>query len=301
MVAVLISPFGYFNPLAPRGARPGRRRRHAAGPAFQSTRPSRGETRAGCSGGALNSISIHSPLAGRDFDRPANCFKRHNFNPLAPRGARRMAKYKPMRIYRISIHSPLAGRDQGVSVIPRPTPYFNPLAPRGARRRRAGGPWPRSDFNPLAPRGARRRQDHLRQRRERISIHSPLAGRDCPPWRRRSACSSYFNPLAPRGARRGCRAPGRSRIDFNPLAPRGARRRPPCSTNRKHIFQSTRPSRGETIGTAWPSVVASLFQSTRPSRGETASPASASARPLYFNPLAPRGARRCDVVTVISE
>ena len=62
------------------------------------------------------------------------------------------------------------------------------------------------------------------------------------------------------------------------------------------IFQSTRPSRGETLQparhtSAW------KFQSTRPSRGETCSGVRCVFCVSYFNPLAPRGARRAGLQT----
>ena len=168
----------------------------------------------------------------------------------------------------ISIHSPLAGRDGPTISPPPPLNDFNPLAPRGARPHDVHLYSGARDFNPLAPRGARRAAaqatciggsfqstrpsrgetvgSHIVTPAQRISIHSPLAGRDgvrfsagCPP--------SDFNPLAPRGARprikvhssgitrfqstrpsRGetwCSCSGGSPSrDFNPLAPRGARR-----------------------------------------------------------------------------
>ena len=146
-------------------------------------------------------ISIHSPLAGRDL-RPGECRPcRSDFNPLAPRGARlsremitgtegkKFQSTRPSRgetlggwvrvfAIRISIHSPLAGRD-GI---------HNAL----------GKIW-YSNFNPLAPRGAR-----------------PRAGRE-------QRAVSYFNPLAPRGARPARASPLCRQGDFNPLAPRGAR------------------------------------------------------------------------------
>ena len=78
----------YFNPLAPRGARPGISGHSGHREGFQSTRPSRGETKTIEEQGLVLKISIHSPLAGRDVTLG-----------LAADGSL------------ISIHSPLAGRD----------------------------------------------------------------------------------------------------------------------------------------------------------------------------------------------
>ena len=56
--------------------------------------------------------------------------------------------------------------------------------------------------------------------------------------------------------------------DFNPLAPRGARHKAKIVRSMKKLFQSTRPSRGETC------------------HGKTL-----MMEENHFNPLAPRGAR----------
>ena len=126
----------------------------------------------------------------------------------------------------------------------------------------------------------------------RISIHSPLAGRD------------LGNRLAQVVA-----------FLFQSTRPsRGETKRFPCSSSINHKFQSTRPSRGETRARLIQIRIPKEFQSTRPSRGETEyygcvkdspnisihSPLagrdifSASVAMTYgnFNPLAPRGARR---------
>ena len=79
----------YFNPLAPRGARPLRPRTSAAVTVFQSTRPAWGETTLAASG------ATKSPY----------------FNPLAPRGARLNIDCVRGVHTLISIHSPRVGRD----------------------------------------------------------------------------------------------------------------------------------------------------------------------------------------------
>ena len=123
---------------------------------FQSTRPSRGETGADVAllhqlhisihsplaGRDTNrvhdkvrvTISIHSPLAGRDREHREQFSAGSDFNPLAPRGARRCVVLRTFFLKR----------------------HFNPLAPRGARHEYPGSAsGPPNDFNPLAPRGAR--------------------------------------------------------------------------------------------------------------------------------------------------
>ena len=172
---------------------------------------------------SANSISIHSPLAGRDIES----FKNSNAD------------------IGISIHSPLAGRDlwSGASIVrkklfqsTRPSrgetfsamrastllSNFNPLAPRGARQALASFvflAWGISIHSPLAGRDFPK--PAIIQRKH-ISIHSPLAGRDTRRFKRRQGLGN-FNPLAPRGARRRSMRPFLSAHDFNPLAPRGAR------------------------------------------------------------------------------
>ena len=169
----------YFNPLAPCGARLAWIDEQINASLFQSTRPVWGETVGLVSLRALQKIiSIHSPRAGRDGEKRGAKIERRNFNPLAPCGARPSSAGTAARIF-----------------------HFNPLAPCGARPHAgkifSGG----RDFNPLAPCGARPEADWFAPRKtvfqstrpvrgetwrslyaifstEKISIHSPRAGRD---------------------------------------------------------------------------------------------------------------------------
>ncbi len=59
---------------------------------------------------------------------------------------------------------------------------------------------------------------------------------------------------------------------------------------RRSRFQSTRPARGETFHRRCPSFQKE-FQSTRPARGETMRQITHYVFAVYFNPLAPQGAR----------
>ena len=215
-------------------------------------------------------ISIHSPLAGRDSGRSRQSGGLDNFNPLAPRGARRFlvfpiplrqvyfnplaprgarhpADERHQRCDHISIHSPLAGRDGSDRKYRLPLKDFNPLAPRGARQKvlkKAGG---------LCE----------------ISIHSPLAGRDGAHEHEIDMIMRFQSTRPSRGETHAGGTGGRGKSHFNPLAPRGARPR-------------RSPSR----------LTSATFQSTRPSRGETALAGISSPPMTDFNPLAPRGARR---------
>ena len=123
-----------------------------------------------------------------------------------------------------------------------------------------------------------------------ISIHAPLAGRDCHIGR--TAARVYnFNPRAPCGARQhtmsaiptlsciSIHAPLAGRDfrwkeflqaagNFNPRAPCGARLHASRHNRREILFQSTRPLRG---ATQYRDITISktTFQSTRPLRGAT--------------------------------
>ena len=174
------TPARYFNPRAPRGARrhqavcrtvqiqisihAPREGRDREAPyqkgvkiAFQSTRPARGATRA--KGGAPLWSTNFNPRAPRGARRRAAAFRsplRH-FNPRAPRGAR-----------------PTLPKQRRSA-----KKNFNPRAPRGARPGR--GCIDAAfvcDFNPRAPRGARPQCFLQIQLLPHISIHAPREGRD---------------------------------------------------------------------------------------------------------------------------
>ena len=117
--------------------------------------PLAGRDYAKSGGRAVCGISIHAPLAGRDSD-PWSCSAR------TP----------------ISIHAPLAGRDTLSPGTALPRADFNPRAPCGARLSQL--PQVRScrKFQSTRPlRGATLR-DHTGHLVPAISIHAPLAGRD---------------------------------------------------------------------------------------------------------------------------
>ena len=189
----------YFNPRAPCGARQGvhmkneylsgfqsTRPLRGATPelygcydtfAFQSTRPLRGATSVRDEGDGHVSISIHAPLAGRDWEKfcsapglyisihaplagrdalvSSSCGGALDFNPRAPCGARRASR-GVKRPVEISIHAPLAGRDSSGERFFFGDGDFNPRAPCGARPFLAWFASPSWHFNPRAPCGARR-------------------------------------------------------------------------------------------------------------------------------------------------
>ena len=151
-------PWIYFNPRAPCGARP-------AGP-----QGPKGDT----------GISIHAPLAGRDFPALYSIRQCFYFNPRAPCGARlpwsnsfqRWLKFQSTRPLRgatsfpnlqsvsllISIHAPLAGRDLSLCSGITLRPLFQSTRPlRGATLTDGAVITLDLHFNPRAPCGARRK------------------------------------------------------------------------------------------------------------------------------------------------
>ena len=84
--------FADFNPPAPCGAGPLIRYWAQMEMQFQSTRPLRGGTILRGAAEDARKISIHPPLAGRDYDVEASHAPRQYFNPPAPCGAGRSGR-----------------------------------------------------------------------------------------------------------------------------------------------------------------------------------------------------------------
>ena len=106
---------------------------------------------------------------------------------------------------------------------------------------------PGSYFNPRAPYGARHAAATGITLPMLISIHAPHTGRDLPT----------------------ASIPARPQLHFNPRAPYGARPDAQSCIVQEERFQSTRPIRGATVGSANVRSHIYLFQSTRPIRGAT--------------------------------
>ena len=146
---------------------------------FQSTRPSRGETRGNYTYINDFTISIHSPLAGRDnYDRSEEVTETIFQSTRPSRGETDIDIMKgckvigfqstrPSRgetddtqceeeILVISIHSPLAGRDFRAALNLYKNNVFQSTRPsRGETYNALTGLSLTANFNPLAPRGAR--------------------------------------------------------------------------------------------------------------------------------------------------
>ena len=214
-------------------------------------------------------ISIHAPREGRDSGFNLSIGGKDNFNPRAPRGARR---WRPSR-------RPLRAT------------YFNPRAPCGARRRLTRSPVSGSVFQSTRPMRGATSTHNLFITRTCISIHAPHAGRDgmsrcshpAQPSISIHAPHAGRDPAAPKqkalvllisihaphaGRDRGMDLKSRLEWNFNPRAPCGARPTTSAQAHSHITFQSTRPMRGATCQQQ-SLAYTQIFQSTRPMRGAT--------------------------------
>ena len=167
----------------------------------------------------------------------------------------------------ISIQAPLTGRDlisEGTASTNTTFQSTRPL--RGATTVRGRSVPVLRYFNPRAPCGARRSTLRRHHQRRRISIHAPLAGRDCR-WSRWPD-GWYISIHAPL-AGRDTAGEFRERCDLE--------------------FQSTRPLRGATLDKISADYTRE-FQSTRPLRGATCTAPRAPFAPVIsiHAPLAGR-------------
>ena len=242
----MVGDGGHFNPRAPCGARLRGAGRAAEIKPFQSTRPLRGATVRDRIHAWCGEISIHAPLAGRDFSSASGYCPRPYFNPRAPCGARPFlaAVASPSSYFnprapcgarpgisrtlqpraRFQSTRPLRGATVADLAFRHGPIHFNPRAPCGARRRRAVKLAVKEpDFNPRTPCGVRL------ARLDFLAVHT-----------------GYFNPRTPCGVRRfHALTFGRSYY-FNPRTPCGVRRRMAYRRRRQTPFQSTHPLRGAT-------------------------------------------------------
>ena len=105
------NPFRDFNPPAPRGARLAMLPTIPFDDAFQSTRPSRGETPVSRETITIPRFQSTRPSRGETRSTRTMRQSGKNFNPPAPRGARLHLCWYHLVRWKISIHPPLAGRD----------------------------------------------------------------------------------------------------------------------------------------------------------------------------------------------
>ena len=193
-------------------------------------------------------ISIHAPHTGRDRRCDGDCFM----------------------VTIISIHAPHTGRDHGLQRQLLRQEGFQSTRPiRGATPFLYTLPLPRLYFNPRAPYGARRQTVLRRPCGWIISIHAPHTGRDRYTLHPRTAPQRISIHAPHTGRDSSCRTTGAGFCtNFNPRAPYGAR-----------------------LCFCFALVIRLIFQSTRPIRGATKGSAVGKAIYRYFNPRAPYGAR----------
>ena len=148
-------------------------------PPFQSTCPARGTTRV-CIAAANQNLRFQStcPARGTTFDDTGFSTATRDFNPRAPRGARR--PIKTSGIYHAN---------------------FNPRAPRGARLLQKMQVPAQKTISIHVPREGHDVEIIKPVEPTPISIHVPREGHDLAP-NLPSLATLYFNPRAPRGARR---------------------------------------------------------------------------------------------------
>ena len=147
----------YFNPRAPRGARPKHLHRAQAQREFQSTCPARGTTQTGGGKCPVSFISIHVPREGHDWLDNINLgitqaisihvpreghdaattdaeYKRHRFQSTCPaRGTTLFAYSHHLIVNNFNPRAPRGAR-LGFILTALCGVYFNPRAPRGARQ-----------------------------------------------------------------------------------------------------------------------------------------------------------------------
>ena len=145
----------------------------------------------------------------------------------------------------ISTHTPHAGRDLGYFILIQLTHNFNSHAPCGARPTSSGSIPPACAFQLTRPMRGATRYSAAAHLAASISTHTPHAGRDQPPARRKVVSHEFQLTRPMRGATHL-----RQAFDF------------------RRKFQLTRPMRGATAFCLDTSAL-SVFQLTRPMRGAT--------------------------------
>ena len=193
--------YRYFNPRAPRGARPRRYRVFDCDARFQSTCPARGTTPPKLGVIGSDAISIHVPREGHDSSLQstdisrlpfqstcpargttwvciAAAYQNFGFQSTCPARGTTPRRANAAKSVLISIHVPREGHDGIIT---------------GIRARI-------TDFNPRAPRGARPGCFCYAVRCQTFQSTCPARGTTRRDFTANTS-SSHFNPRAPRGAR----------------------------------------------------------------------------------------------------
>ena len=146
---------------------------------FQSTRPLRGATRTYPTLWQTHPISIHAPLAGRDFDHDNIRRALEYFNPRAPCGARpsRLNVRSTATVFQST--RPLRGATRLYKQQPFRLLVFQSTRPlRGATRLYKQQPFRLLVFQSTRPLRGATTKIGAEVVQDAISIHAPLAGRD---------------------------------------------------------------------------------------------------------------------------
>ena len=102
----------------------------------------------------------------------------YNFNPRAPRGARRRPRRRVLHEVEISIHVPREGHDSEYLYFPAASEYFNPRAPRGARLVATKNVPSALSFQSTCPARGTTSYTDIAAKPLGISIHVPREGHD---------------------------------------------------------------------------------------------------------------------------
>ena len=193
----------------------------------------------------------------------------------------------------ISIHVPREGHDAFTAISALPRHNFNPRAPRGARLLKHAAQLHNNQISIHVPREGHDRPQML-PTAQRLLFQSTCPARGTTPSLISAvAANGNFNPRAPRGARPAAITPFGSRILISIHVPReghdGGLR---YLSVGGEIISIHVPREGHDIPPPRRRRPDILFQSTCPARGTTKKLHQPGRGRLYFNPRAPRGARR---------
>ena len=213
-----------------------------------------------------------------------------NFNPRAPRGARRLLELHPGQIQVISIHVPREGHDPGASLpLPAARTFQSTCPARGTTSPSSCSLRASCNFNPRAPRGARR--NYLERLCEIIVFQSTCPARGTTDVYQAIHAIQEISIHVPREGHDASGTPsGPDPGYFNPRAPRGARHLWPRQAVEEFLFQSTCPARGTTVVQIRDNDADSISIHV-PREGHDTPSATWSWECGHFNPRAPRGAR----------
>ena len=253
---------------------------------FQSTHPLQGATAAPRREKQKSNISIHAPLAGCDGGACAGRRAYVYFNPRTPCRVRLFGSGSPTSFGSISIHAPLAGCDDSAHYNEHWHYHFNPRTPCRVRHLRHSLNAATWHFNPRTPCRVRPGQATPPPRRQKISIHAPLAGCDEVFFFRVVVVGKFQSTHPLQGATEAKTAPTNARkISIHaPLA--GCDTRACVAFRHLPRFQSTHPLQGATSCLLpKPSIISISIHA--PLAGCDRRPRSTREKVCHFNPRTP--------------